>query len=129
LPCIGADWLSFWKALQAVKRQGYWTSTGELDTHMSGISAPILFGTGEVAGSMTLVFTVDEFKMYETALLAARLRAAAAQISGDLAANLRHTSKTPALPTPAKPKRAAVRARPAAKTKVPARKKAVARKR
>ena len=89
---IGADWLAFWKALQTIKRRGYWTSTGELDKGMAGISAPILFATGEIAGSMSLVFTVDNFKAYETELLGARLRAAAAQVSRTLAAKLRDPS-------------------------------------
>lgn len=82
---IGEDWLAFWKNLQAVKRQGYWTSSGELDKGLAGVSAPILFGTGEVAGSMSLVFAAHDFKMYETELLGARLRGAAAQVSRALA--------------------------------------------
>ncbi|MEP7100575.1 MAG: IclR family transcriptional regulator [Burkholderiales bacterium] len=85
---IGQDWLSFWKALQLIKRQGYWTSVGELDTGVTGIAAPILFATGEVAGCMSLVFTADEFKLYETALLGARLLGAAAQVSKSLADDL-----------------------------------------
>ncbi|MEO8057009.1 MAG: IclR family transcriptional regulator [Burkholderiales bacterium] len=82
---LGSDWLSFWKALQLIKRQGYWTSLGELDTGLTGIAAPILFATGEVAGCMSLVFTADEFQLYETALLGARLLGAAAQVSKTLA--------------------------------------------
>lgn len=82
---IGADWLSFWKSLQAIKRQGYWTSLGELDAGLAGIAAPILYATGEVAGSMSLVFAVEDFRNYETELLGARLRGAAMQISRTLA--------------------------------------------
>lgn len=82
---IGADWLAFWKSLQAIKRQGYWTSTGELDAGLAGVAAPILFGTGEVAGSMSLVFALDDFKSYDIALLGSRLRGAASQLSLKLA--------------------------------------------
>lgn len=92
---IGEDWLSFWKALQAIKRQGYWTSTGELDAGLTGIAAPIFFATGEVAGSLSLVFAAEEFKLYETALLGARLLGAASQISRTLAAKLRDTLAAP----------------------------------
>lgn len=82
---IGTDWLAFWKNLQVIKRQGYWTSLGELDAGMAGISAPILFGTGEVAGSMSLVFSVEEFKNYDTELLGSRLRGTASRLSQTLA--------------------------------------------
>lgn len=82
---IGTDWLSFWKSLQTVKRQGYWTSVGEVDAGLAGIAAPIHYGTGEVAGSMSLVFALDEFKNYETELLGSRLRGAALQVSRTLA--------------------------------------------
>ena len=94
---VGADWLSFWKSLQAIKRQGYWTSAGELDATLAGISAPILYGTGEVAGSMSLVFSIEDFKVYGMELLGARLRAAAAQVSRALAASLREPPEAKAL--------------------------------
>lgn len=82
---IGADWLSFWKSLQAIKRRGLCVSTGELDPGMSGISSPILFGTGEVAGCLSAVFAAEDFKVYDPELLGARLRSAAGQISRALA--------------------------------------------
>lgn len=123
---IGKDWLSFWKALQTIKRQGYWTSTGELDKGMSGISAPILFGTGEVAGSMSLVFTLENFKAYETELLGSRLRAAASQVSRALAARLRDTSsEAPSPVAPLKPRRSRVPAEEVAQVP-PRRRRAVA---
>jgi DNA-binding IclR family transcriptional regulator len=88
---IGPDWLSFWRALQEIKRQGYWMSTGEIDAGLSGIAVPILFGTGDIAGSLSLVFHVQDFKAYEPALIGARLRGAAAQISRALVASLAQT--------------------------------------
>ena len=81
---IGADWLSFWKSLQVIKRQGYWTSAGELDGGLAGLAAPILYGTGEVAGSMSLVFALEQFANYDTDLLGSRLRGAALQLSRTL---------------------------------------------
>lgn len=82
---MGTEWLAFWKHLQAIKRQGYWTSAGELDAALAGIAAPILYGTGEVAGSMSLVFALDDFRNYDAGLLGARLRGAASQVSRALA--------------------------------------------
>lgn len=95
---VGADWLAFWKNLQAIRRQGYWTSTGELDAGLAGIAAPILFGTGEVAGSMSLVFALDEFRNYDAELLGSRLRGAASQLSRTLAELRRSPSPPPAAP-------------------------------
>jgi len=92
---IGADWLAFWKNLQVIKRQGYWTSAGELDAGLAGIAAPIFFGTGEIAGSMSLVFTVDDFRNYDAELLGSRLRGAASQLSHTLA-ELRRSPASPA---------------------------------
>ena len=92
---IGADWLGFWKSLQAIKRQGYWMSSGELDGGLAGLAAPILFGTGEVAGSMSLVFTLDDFKNYDIELLGSRLRGAASQLSHKLAELRRPVSASP----------------------------------
>ena len=82
---IGADWLAFWKGLQEIKRQGYWTSIGEVDAGLAGVAAPILFETGEVVGSMSLVFSLDEFKNYDIELLGSRLRGAASHLSRKLA--------------------------------------------
>ena len=102
---LGADWLAFWKHLQAIKRQGYWTSSGELDPGLAGIAAPIFYGTGEVAGSMSMVFAVEDFKSYDTELLGSRLRAAAAQLSrslSDLGAAPAAQTRGQGLPAPRK---------------------------
>jgi DNA-binding IclR family transcriptional regulator len=105
---IGEDWLSFWKNLQLIKRQGYWTSIGEVDKGLAGVSAPILFVTGEVAGSMSLVFALDDFRLYETELLGARLRGAAAQVTRAMATG-RGVSATRAVSAVAGAKSAASR--------------------
>lgn len=128
---IGADWLAFWKNLQAIKRQGYWTSIAELDGGLAGIAAPILFGTGEIAGSMSLVFAVDDFKNYDTELLGSRLRGAAALVSRALAelrprpaqetsAAVSATPKTPVRAAAAKPRPST----PALRTPPPAKRRA-----
>ena len=97
---LGSDWLAFWKYLQTIKRQGYWTSTGELDSGLAGIAAPVLFATGEVAGSMSLVFTLEDFRNYDAELLGARLRGAATQVSRRLADGRGATASPPGRPAP-----------------------------
>jgi len=117
---IGEDWLSFWKNLQVIKRQGYWTSSGEVDGGLAGISAPILFASGDVAGSMSMVFALKDFRMYDTALLGARLRGAAAQISKALATTLPRSMIEPtrrqSTKATAPKRRVGTGAKPAAKT-------------
>jgi DNA-binding IclR family transcriptional regulator len=93
---LGSDWLSFWKNLQAIKRQGYWTSVGEIDAGLAGIAAPILYGTGEVAGCMSLVFALEDFRSYDVELLGSRLRGAAQQLSHALSELGRASTVAPA---------------------------------
>jgi DNA-binding IclR family transcriptional regulator len=83
---IGKDWLSFWKALQSIKQQGYWTSGDEADIGLSGVSAPIYFGNGEIAGSMSLVFSSKAFRSHSPEALGARLRKGALEVSDSLSA-------------------------------------------
>lgn len=103
---LGKDWLSFWKTLQAIRREGLCHSTGEVDAGLSGISAPILFGTGDVAGCVSLVFATEDFRVYAPELLGGRMRAAAGQISRALA---REVQEVPAMRVrqPAKSRRPA----------------------
>lgn len=100
---IGADWLTFWKNLQTIKRQGYWTSTGELDGGLAGVSTPILFANGDVAGSLSVVFALKAFRMYDTALLGARLRGAAAEVSAALETTIPPSIAEPADRPPSAP--------------------------
>lgn len=78
---IGKDWKAFWRTLQEIRQRGYATSYGELNAELAGISAPVTFNGGEVAGSMSLVFLREEFKRFDVQLLGARLCVAAADVS------------------------------------------------
>jgi DNA-binding IclR family transcriptional regulator len=83
---IGEDWKAFWRALQEIHQQGYAASFGELNTGLAGISAPVSFGDGEIAGCMSLIFLREEFERFDVQLLAARLCVAASDVSRALAA-------------------------------------------
>jgi DNA-binding IclR family transcriptional regulator len=78
---IGKDWKAFWRTLQEIRQRGYATSYGELNAELAGISAPVTFNGGEVAGSMSLVFLREEFSRFDVQLLGARLCVAAADVS------------------------------------------------
>ena len=78
---IGADWKSFWRTLQEIRQVGYSASYGELNAELAGISAPVTFSDGEVAGCMSLVFMREDFDRFDVELLGARLGVAAADVS------------------------------------------------
>jgi DNA-binding IclR family transcriptional regulator len=78
---IGQDWKAFWRTLQEIRRLGYATSHGELNAELAGISAPVTFNDGEVAGCMSLVFLRKDFSRFDVHLLGARLCVAAADVS------------------------------------------------
>lgn len=82
---IGADWKTFWRTLQEIRQRGYAASFGELTPELAGISAPVTFNGGEVAGCMSLVFLRDYFDRFDLQLLGTRLCAAAADLSKLLA--------------------------------------------
>jgi len=57
---IGAQWKAFSQALDAVREQGYWLSSGELHANKTGVSAPI-FVQNHILGSLTLVGSSSRF--------------------------------------------------------------------
>ncbi|HVR52012.1 MAG TPA: IclR family transcriptional regulator [Pseudorhodoferax sp.] len=81
---IGADWLAFWQALQAIKRNGYWISRSEVDSSLVGIAAPVFHRDEDVAGSMTLIFQEEAFSLFDAETLGARLLRAAQEVSTSL---------------------------------------------
>lgn len=93
---IGADWKAFWRALQQIHQQGYAVSYGELDAGLAGISAPITFDGGDVAGCLSLIFLRQDFDRFDIQLLGARLQVAAADVS-----RLLVSQQAPPAPPPA----------------------------
>lgn len=81
---IGADWKEFWRNLQEIRQAGYAASYGELNAGLAGISAPVTFNDGEVAGCMSLIFLRKDFDRFDVQLLGARLCVAAADVSRSL---------------------------------------------
>lgn len=95
---IGADWKTFWRTLQETRQRGYAASFGELTPELAGISAPVTFNGGEVAGCMSLVFLREYFDRFDVQLLGTRLCTAAADVSKLLA----ELKSPPALVAPAR---------------------------
>ncbi len=84
---IGPDWESFNGYMQAIKRQGYWVSHGELDPGINGVAAPVLYRDGTIAGSMTLVFNQSRFCLYNEDFLGRLVAEAAARVGALLPAH------------------------------------------
>lgn len=78
---IGTDWKAFWRTLQEIRQLGYAASYGEINAELAGISAPVTFNGGDVAGSMSLVFLRKDFKRFDVQLLGSRLCVAATDVS------------------------------------------------
>jgi DNA-binding IclR family transcriptional regulator len=82
---IGNTWKSFWRALQEIKQNGFWISRSEIDSSLVGVSAPVYYGEGDIAGSMTLIFQADAFALFDANALGAKLADVAAEVSLALA--------------------------------------------
>jgi len=106
---IGEDWKAFWRTLQEIRQRGYAASYGELNTELAGISAPVTFNGGEVAGCMSLIFLREDFERFDVQLLSARLCVAAADVSRRLTP-LEEQPSPPSRKGPARARRAAGRA-------------------
>lgn len=89
---IGADWLAFWQALQAIKKNGFWISRSEVDNSLVGIAAPVFYSDGDVAGSMTLIFKEEAFSLFDAETLGNRLLQASEQVTATLAERAQPTS-------------------------------------
>lgn len=76
---LGQDWLSFWRALQAMKKQGFSESHGELDPGLHGLGMPVLVD-GAVVGSVTLVFSADRAKVLNRDGLLDEMRRATSEL-------------------------------------------------
>lgn len=127
---IGPDWKAFWRNLQEIRQVGYAASYGELNAELAGISAPVTFNDGEVAGCMSLIFLRKDFGRFDVQLLGARLSVAAADISRRLIPLELQTSPAPpsrAAKAPSGASRRAVAKKPASKGAKPTRSRATGR--
>jgi DNA-binding IclR family transcriptional regulator len=112
---IGADWKAFWRQLQNISELGYAASKGELNAELAGISAPVSFNGGELAGCMSLIFLREDFDRFDEQLLGTRLCVAAAAISGSLLPLCDQEAASPAPARHARPTAAPVKAAKAGK--------------
>lgn len=77
---LGENWLAFWRHLQAIKRQGFSESHGELDPGLYGLGVPVLAGDA-VVGSVTLVFSSARAKVLNRDGLLEQMRLASDELS------------------------------------------------
>lgn len=77
---LGSNWLQFWRALQAIKKQGFCESHGELDPGLHGLGVPVLL-SGSVVGSVTLVYSSDRAKLLNVDGLLNQMRDIASELA------------------------------------------------
>lgn len=111
---IGADWPTFSRYFRDIRRRGHYVSKGEVDTGVTGISAPIFNDDGIVVGSVTLVFESHREQWINEEGFARLVMQCAADITARIAAAAASTPPTRARRGPgrsAKPKKPAARQR------------------
>lgn len=77
---LGDSWLAFWRNLQAMKRQGFSESHGELDPGLWGLGMPVL-ADGSVVGSVTLVYSNTRARVLNRDGLLDQMRQVTAELS------------------------------------------------
>jgi DNA-binding IclR family transcriptional regulator len=76
---LGDNWLAFWRALQAMKKQGFCESRGELDPGLHGLGVPVMTN-GSVIGSVTLVYSSERARLLNVQGLLEQMRQATHQL-------------------------------------------------
>ncbi len=82
---LGRTHEEFLASLQAIRRQGYALSRGEVDAGVVGLGVPVLGGERAVLGSLSVVFSEDRFPERSAAATIAQLTKAADAIREGLA--------------------------------------------
>jgi DNA-binding IclR family transcriptional regulator len=80
---MGQTWLEFWQNLQAIKKNGFSESHGELDPDLLGVGVPV-FVNGTVVGSITAVFSRQRSRMLNREGLMDHLRLASRKLTSAL---------------------------------------------
>ncbi len=80
---LGEDWLAFWRHMQAIKRQGFSESHGELDPGLHGLGVPVM-ADGAVVGSISLVFSSARAQVLSREGLLEQMRIASESLSAAL---------------------------------------------
>ncbi len=78
---LGADWTSFQKNMNELRRKGYEISEGELDTDLFGIAAPIVDADGNAYAALTIIMPIRKARLYDWQTLADHVMQQTAQIS------------------------------------------------
>ncbi|MCK1983590.1 MULTISPECIES: IclR family transcriptional regulator [Peribacillus] len=84
---IGSSWQQFYSYFSKIKREGYSLSHGELDDDISGIAAPIFFGS-QIIGSLTIALNTSQIEIFNMDKMISLLIEAADKISKDISNNI-----------------------------------------
>jgi DNA-binding IclR family transcriptional regulator len=75
------EWRQFSREMQALRKQGYCLTRGEVEAGRAGVAAPIFDEARRVLGSITLVGDAQRFEMFNEPHLARLVCAAAASLT------------------------------------------------
>lgn len=81
---MGPDWPAFKAYLRKVKKQGYYTSLGELEPGIGAIAVPVFNADGDALAAMALVAPIEKLKRANQPGLAKILSEGAAEITQQL---------------------------------------------
>lgn len=96
---MGETWLAFWRILQAIRRQGYVVSDGELDSTLCGLGVPVFAGE-EVVGSISLVFSRKRKAALNSDGLVEQMQGASRRLSAALDRYMAKPAPAPKAATP-----------------------------
>ncbi|MBA1203965.1 helix-turn-helix domain-containing protein [Pseudomonas capeferrum] len=82
---LGADWESFQQRMQAIRRDGFYLSHGELDAGISALSVPVKFSAKENCAALALVASTSRFELSDRTKLLELMHQTAQRIQSEAA--------------------------------------------
>ena len=82
---LGASWEDFQRHMQAIRRDGFYLSSGEQEPGISSLSVPVKFSAKENCAALALVASTSRFELSDRAKLLELMRQCAQRISAGAA--------------------------------------------
>lgn len=82
---LGESWEKFQQAMQAIRRDGFYESCGELEEGISSLSVPVKFSSKENCAALALVASTSRFELSDRTKLLELMRQTALRISSGVA--------------------------------------------
>jgi len=83
---LPTEWPAFRRYFAGIRKVGFYASSGELESDLAAVAAPLLHPNGRPAGALSLVTTVKRMAVIDAGKLAALVVRTAGEISARMAA-------------------------------------------